>query len=258
MTSKPGGLSPADAPALEVRTSDGYKVSVDLTIFYHVLEGRANLVRVYYKDDPEIKEKGLSAVAPGILQNKLSELAYARDFYDSKLRSEKIELAREMLNQHFLNQGVEVVDVVIRDFEFPEEYEAAILRKVLAEQLKRVQESLTGAATAEAAWKKIIAEGNRDAELERASGEADAKKLESEGQRIKTELEASGEKAKLLSEAKGKRQLVNALSGPGGKVYVGLEYAKVFEGLDLIVLPSGKGGLNPFNVQDQVQKLEGR
>jgi len=258
MTSKSGGMRQPDYPSLEIRTSDGYKVNVDITIFYHILEGKANLARSYYRNDQEIKEKGLQAVAPGILQNKLSELAYAQDFYNSKLRVEKIDLARKMLNQHFAQQGIEIMDIVIRDFEFPQEYEAAILRKVLAEQLKRVQESLAKAAEAEAGWKKIIAEGNRDAEVTRAEGQTDAWMLEADGERMKTELSAQGEKAKLLAEAKGKKQIVNALSSSGGKVYVGLEYAKVFQGLDLIILPSGKGGINPFDVNQQVRQIENK
>ncbi len=258
MTSKSGGIRSPDYSSLEIRTSDGYKVNVDLTILYRVMDGRANVVRVFYRNDRELKEKGLQAVAPGILQNKLSELAYAQEFYNSTLRAEKIKLALKMLNQHFAPQGIEITDIVIRDYEFPQEYEAAILRKVLAEQLKRVQESLAKAAEAEAGWKKIIAFGNRDAEVERAIGRADSQKLEAEGDRIKTELSAQGDKSKLLSQAKGKRQIVNALSSPGGKVYVGLEYAKVFEGLDLIILPSGKGGINPFEVKEQVRKMENK
>ena len=256
MTSKTEGFRKPDYPSLEVRTSDGYKVNVDITILYHILEGRANLVRMYYQNDQEIKIKGIQAITPGVLQNKFSELARAEDFYNAQLRGEKAAEAKKLLNAYFFNQGIEIVDIVIRDFEFPEEYESALLRKVLAEQLKRVQEALAKAAEAEAEWKKVVAQGNRDAQIERAKGEADAKKLEAEGERIKAELVAEGKKKLLEAQARGKGELTRALAGPGGKIYVGLEYAKVLEGAELIILPSGKGGVNPLDVQQMLDLLK--
>lgn len=258
MTSKTGGIRKPDSSSLEVRTSDGYKVNVDITIFYHIIEERANLVRSHYRDDNEIKQKGIQALAPGIIQNKLSELQVAEDFYNSKLRSEKTETCRKELNLYFSPQGVEITDIMVRDFEFPQEYEAAILRKVLADQLKRVQEALARAAEAEAEWKKAIAEGDRDAQIERSKGEADAMKIQSEGERARTEMVAAGDKAKLLAEGKGKGQVVQALSGPGAKVYVGLEYSKVLKGTELMILPAGKGGINPLDAGQMMRMVEGK
>jgi len=245
MTSKSGGLRQPDYPCLEIRTSDGYKVNVDITIFYRVMEERANKVFANYSDDQAVKIQGIQAKAPGTIQTELGKMATADNFYDSRLRTEKLEKARELLNGYFNPQGIAILDIVVRDFEFPEEYEAAILRKVLAEQLKRVQESMALAAAAEADWKKAIAEGDRDAMVERARGSSDAMKLEAEGQR-----------AKLVAQGKGKAELVNALSGPGGKVYVGMEYLKAFKGVDLMVLPSGKNGVNPLDAGDMVHSLE--
>ena len=145
-------------------------------------------------------------------------------------------------------RGVEIVDVVLRDFEFPEQYEEAILRKVLAEQLKQVQEVLATAADAEATWKKIIAEGNRDAEAERARGIARAQEIDSEADRILVIKSAEGDLLIAQSEAEGRRLINQALAGRGGSIYVGLEYAKALEGLEVIVIPSsGPGGLNPLD-----------
>jgi len=257
-TSKAGGIRQPDYPSIEIRTSDGYKVKVDITLLYRVMEEKANLVRNFYKNDPEIKEKGIKAIAPGIIQNKLSELLHAEDFYNSQLRREKAELAQKELNEYFSTQGIEVVDIIIRDFEFPEEYESAILRKVLAEQLQEVQETFAKAALSEAKWKKTIAEANRDAQIVKAKGEADAKKIEAEGEKLKVQMIAEGDKNILLAESKGKGAIVQALSGPGGKVYVGLEYLKVLDGLNLMILQSGKDGVNPLEVEQMIKALQGR
>ena len=47
-----------------------------------------------------------------------------------------------------------------------------------------------------------------------------------------------------------------ALAGAGGKVYVGLEYAKALQGINVMVLPSsGADGFNPLNLDQTIDKF---
>ena len=255
ITSKEGGIRSPDYPLIEIRTSDGYRVRLDATIIYHVIEEKVNLVRKNYRNNQEIKELGIKVTCPGILQNKMSEILQAQDFYESELRAEKTEHARAAMNKFFNPRGIDVVDVALRDFEFPEQYEQAILRKVLADQLRQVQEVLARAADAEATWKKIIAEGNRDAEAERARGTARAREIDAEADRILTIKAAQGDLLISQAEAEGRRLINQALAGKGGSIYIGLEYAKALEGLEFIMIPSsGPGGVNPLDA-DQLMKM---
>jgi regulator of protease activity HflC (stomatin/prohibitin superfamily) len=257
ITSKAGGIRSADYPLIEIRTSDGYRVKLDATIIFHVIEDQASHVRKNYRSNLEIKELGIKVVCPGILQNKMSEILQAQDFYDSGLRDEKTEEAKKAMNEFFHPRGIEIVDVVLRDFEFPERYEEAILRKVLAEQLRQVQEALAKAADTEATWKKIIAEGDRDAEAERARGTARAQEIDAEADRILTIKKAEGNLLISQSEAKGRRLINQALSGKGGDVYVGLEYAKALQGLEVIMIPSsGEGAVNPLDADRLMRMME--
>ncbi len=248
ITSKSEGIRSPDYPLIEIRTSDGYRVRLDATIIYHVMEDQAHLVRKNYRSNQEIRDLGITVVCPGKMQDKMSEIENAQDFYNSGLREEKTDEALKAMNEFFEPRGVEVVDVVLRDFEFPEQYEEAILRKVLADQLKQVQEALANAADAEATWKKVIAEGNRDAEAERARGSARAQEIDAEAERVLAVKRAEGDLLISRSEAEGRRMINQALAGRGGSIYVGLEYAKVLEGLEVIMITSsGPGGVNPLD-----------
>jgi len=256
MTDQTGGIRVPDHGAIEIRTSDGYRVKVDITILYHVLEGKANLLPAHYKSDQDIRNIGINALCPGILQNKLSELEKAEDFYSSDLRVKKAEEAVAEMNKFFAPLGLQVLDVLIRDFQFPEQYEEAILRKVLADQLQQVQEALARAAGQEAVWKRIIAEGDRDAEAERARGTAETRRLDAEADKMRVERAAEGDRRILEAQAQGRGQISSALAGRGGKAYVGLEYAKTLEGVELIVLPTGPGGVNPLDVEQMLKLFD--
>jgi len=253
-----GGIREPDYPAIEIRTSDGYRVKVDITILYHVLDQQANRLLANYRSDEDIRELGIKAVCPGILQNKFSELAKAEDFYNSALRVEKAEAVVAEMNKVFEPRGLQALDILIRDFQFPEQYEEAILRKVLADQLQQVQEALARAAAQEAVWKRIIAEGDRDAEAERARGSSESQRVDSEGARLRVERAAEGDRKILEAQAEGRGKITSALAGRGGKAYVGMEYARALTGLDLIVLPSGPGGVNPLDVDKTLRMFEAR
>lgn len=256
LTDQLGGIRSPDHPAIEIRTSDGYRVKVDVTILYHVLDGRANLLPLNYRTDEDIRAIGIQGICPGILQNKLSELNKAEDFYVSNLRVQKAVEAVAEMNRVFEPRGVQVLEVLIRDFQFPEQYEEAILRKVLADQLQQVQEALTRAAAEEAIWKRILAEGERDAEAERARGTAEARRLDAEAEKVRVERAAEGDRRVLEAQAQGRGKITSALAGRGGKAFVGLEYAKTLEGVDLIILPSGPNGVNPLDVEQMLRLFD--
>jgi len=258
MSDHAGGIRQPDYPAIEIRTSDGYRVKVDITILYHVEAKAANWLLANYRSDEDIRELGIKAVCPGILQNKFSELAKAEDFYNSALRVAKAEAALAEMNKVFEPRGLQALDILIRDFQFPEQYEEAILRKVLADQLQQVQEALARAAGQEAVWKRIIAEGDRDAEAERARGTSEAQRVDAEAARVRVERAAEGDRKILEAQAEGRGKLTSALAGKGGRAVVGLEYAKALDGLDLIMLPSGPGGVNPLDVDKTLKMFEAR
>ncbi len=75
-------------------------MNVNLTIFYIIAGYQAAQVYTSYKDDYAIKANGIGAVAPGIIAGKLNEIPTAADFFNSALVAQKLEEARQALNEH--------------------------------------------------------------------------------------------------------------------------------------------------------------
>ena len=234
MTSK-NGVAKRDSQALEVMPSGGYKLNVDLTISYIVAGIKAAQVYTTYKDDNAIKANGIGAVAPGVIAAKLNEIPTAADFFNSSLVAKKLEEARQALNEHeqIGKKGIVVLNIMVRDVEYPPEFETAMLRKVFAGELNQVSESLDAAIAAEAAWRKII------------------------GEEIVTPAAPVAPTAPGAAEpAPAPKQSFIAVNGPGGKVYLCTEYTEAPKGGEMIILPSGNGGVDALNGREMFKALE--
>lgn len=275
-----------DLPALKVRTArDQDEIDVYVTILYQVDREKAMELRKYFSNNEEIRG-GIRSICPQILQTYLGRIMTANQFYSmSKKRRLEIlerrltdfeylmdkfptdmhlldrtalaEDARKDMNAFFQPRGVEIVDVLIWDFKFKDEIEASIISKVIAEEKVEMEAALKAAADARASWQKLVAEANAAAEAERGRGIAEARKIDAEANRYWMEKEAQGQRFILEAQAEGKGKINQALAGKGGQVYVGMEYAKALEGLDLIVLPAGgPQGVNPLDLDHTLRLLQ--
>jgi len=172
-------------------------------------------------------------------------------------RTTQVQAALAKMNEMFNPHGVTVTAVIIWDFKFKDEIEASIISKVIADERVELERALKAAAGARADWQKKVAEANAAAEVELARGRAEARKLDAEGQSYRLEQEAKGDFEIMKAKSVGLGMINAFLQGRGAEVYVGLEYAKALEGVELLVLPSGgEGALNPLDLQKTI--LQGR
>jgi len=245
-----------DLPPLKVRTAkDQDEIDVYVTILYHVKKEMASELRKHYSDNEDIKEKGIKVRCPQILQAKLGHIEVAYDFY-SKSKRDLVEEARQEMNLEFGPRGVEIFDVLIRDFKFKDDIEASIISKVIADERVEMESALKEAARARAEWQRLVAEANAAAEVELARGTAKTREIDAEADKYMAEKRALGEKLVLAAQAEGKEKINRALGGPGGKTYVGLEYAKALQGIELIVLPAGPDGVNPLDLDKTLRQIQ--
>jgi len=277
-----------DLPPLKVRTAkDQDEIDVYVTILYRVNRENADQLRKHYSDESAVRDKGIAAKCPDILQAYLGEIMTANQFY-SMTRDKRQEIyekrkelpnylkdrypseeylydrstqavkAMEQMNMFFGIQGggVEVEAVLIWDFKFKDEIEGSIISKVIADEKVEMETAMKDAAEQKAEWLRLSAEADAAFEAELARGTAESRKIQAEAQQYQVEKYAQGDKLILEAQAEGKGKLNQALAGAGGRTYVGLEYAKALQGLDLIILPAGGNeGLNPLNIDQTVRKI---
>jgi regulator of protease activity HflC (stomatin/prohibitin superfamily) len=233
-------------PSIRIQTSEGYQVTVDVTISYRVV-------------DPY---KVITAVGPGnlyetslmvprsdkVLRQKLGELN-AEDFYAGPKRRQKAEEARHLLEKEVEGAGIQVWNVMVRHYTYDSRYQEAIEQRKIQDQTVFKNRAEAIAASREAEKNRVTAEGQAIVDVERERGRGEVKKIEAEADLYYRQKVADGDLLVALAEAEGTRLENAALEAAGASNLVGLEMAEVMQGSAIIVVPTdGPGAVNPLDL----------
>ena len=242
------------APGINIQTSEGYTVAVDVTVVYRLSDPLKVMTTIgpgrLFED---------SAVIPRATQDlrrALGELD-AEDFYRGDKRSRKARDAQLALETELKEKGIDVFQVLIRRYTYDSRYQAAIEQRKIQDQLVYKNEAEAKAATAAAAKNKIIAQGQASVLVELARGEAEVKKLEAEADLYRRRKQADGDLLVKLAEAQGTELENQALRGVGSENMVGLRMADALRNTRVIVLPTdGEGGMNPLDLRTLLRRFD--
>ncbi|MBI4869530.1 MAG: hypothetical protein HY816_21535 [Candidatus Wallbacteria bacterium] len=232
----------------QLKSHDGYSVSLDVTIKYRIREGKAHRVLVHlgtlqrYQGFVENLCRDACRSAFGVMKTEA--------FYQPSSRTEATERARKYLIDGLVknNADVDIVEILIRDVKFDEQYERKIKDKKLADQdivlnqskaLAAQQKGLTNKISAETEAMMKVIEQRRDATLTAMKAENDQTiaRVTADFQKYVTEKkadadlyaaekDAAGTLMIRKAEAEGEKLRNEAMSGPGGAVLAALEAAK--------------------------------
>lgn len=239
--------------AAHIQTSDGFFVDVDVSVLYRIIDPYKTITTIgpgrLYEDNgiiPKVEPK---------LKEALGELT-TEEFFNSPLRVEKAKKAKELLNSELKPKGIEVEHILIRYFKYSDEIQKNIEEKKLKDQLVFTNQSKAKAATEQAILIKVTQEGEADVKVKLEEGNAYVVKRLAEKDLYVRKKHAEADLLVKLAEAK-KTELINtAYQRRGSDKLVGLEMAKVYEGLQVIMLPSsGKYGINPLDLEETLKML---
>ena len=241
-------------PPLNIQTSEGYTVTVDLSVAFRI-EDPYKVITV--AGPGRLYEESLVFPrAEQILRKRLGELD-AEQFYDVKLRTARVQKALEELNADLLPTGVRVVQVFVRRYVYDARYQQAIEQRKIQDQTVFKNQAEAELATATAERDRIAAVGGASVRVELARGEGEKKKLEAEADLYTRKRHAAGELAVQLAEAEGTRLENEALRGVGAENLVGLKMADVLKGTRVIILPSdGETGTNPLDLKTALKRFD--
>lgn len=237
--------------AAHIQTSDGFFVTVDVSILYHITDPYKVITTVgpgkLYEDNgiiPKVEPK---------LKQALGELT-TEEFYNSPLRVEKSNIAKALLNEELNPKGIQVDNVLVRYFLYSEEIQRNIEEKKLKDQLVFTNQSKAKSSAEEALVKKVRQEGEANIKVKLEEGKAYVMKKNAEKDLYVRSKMAEADLMIKVAEAR-KTELINqAYQKRGSDKLVGLRMAEVYKGLGVIMLPSsGPSGINPLNLQDSLR-----
>jgi len=237
--------------AAHIQTSDGFFVTVDVSILYHIFDPYKLFTTVgpgkLYEDNgiiPKVEPK---------LKQALGELT-TEEFYNSPLRVEKANIAKKLLNDELNPKGIQVDHVLVRYFLYSPEIQRNIEEKKLKDQMVFTNQSKAKASAEEALVTKVLREGEANIKVKLEEGKAYVMKRNAEKDLYKRTKIADADLLVNMASAR-KTELINqAYQNKGSDKLVGLKMAEVYSGIEVIMLSStGQYGINPLNLHDSLR-----
>ncbi len=235
------------APSIRIQTSEGYQVTVDVTILFRVID--PYLIATTVGPGRLYETKVVTPQADKILRQTLGRLD-AEDFYNDDERSAAAEEARKELTADLTQWGLEVMAVLVRDYTYDSRYQEAIEQRKIQDQTVFKNKAEAVAATQAAEKDRVLAEGRANIAVEGERGRAEVRKIAAEADLYFRQKVAEGDKLVALAEAEGTRLENEALQQAGASNLVGLEMAKALEGTQVIMVSTtGAGAMNPLDLE---------
>ncbi len=172
---------------VEARTSDGQRIWVDSSVIYQI---EPSVVTTIHKEwQHRYQEDLILPQARGIIRDAVSQYRV-----DEVLSSKRFDMANQItqeLEEVMLANGLTLVDFVLRDITFTEEYAQSIEQKQIAEQQALQAKFVVESKKQEAEQARQIAQGQADAAVIAAKGAAEARILQAEAEAKANDLIAA-------------------------------------------------------------------
>lgn len=169
------------------RTSDGQVVLIDASVIYAVDADQVISVHILWRN--RYQEDLVRPLARGIIRDQASQ--YQIDEINSEQRFELVTAIQEELALKLQENGLVLVDFVLRNVQFSDEYAASVEQKQIAEQQAQQAVFVVEQRRQEAEQARQVAQGEADAAVIAAQGRADARLIEAEAEAAALELIAA-------------------------------------------------------------------
>ena len=164
--------------SIAARTADGQEIYVDASIIFQIDPNQVVNVHIRWQD--RYTNDLVRAQARGIIRDAVSQ--YGVEEVYSTRRLDMTKNVTEQLITKFSENGLQLVDFVLRNITFSPEYAASIEQKQIAEQLAQQAKFVVEQRRQEAEQARQVAQGRADAAVIDAKGVAEARIIEAEAE----------------------------------------------------------------------------
>jgi regulator of protease activity HflC (stomatin/prohibitin superfamily) len=160
--------------SIRVRTKDGQEVFMDSSVIYAI--NPPNVVNLHITWQNRYSEELVRPLVRGIIRDAASQ--YGVEEIVSSKRVELEDYITNQLTSKLSDNDLILVDFVLRDIHFSEEYAAAVEQKQIAEQQALQAQFVVEQKKQEAEQARQVAQGKADAAVIAAKGAAEARVVE--------------------------------------------------------------------------------
>lgn len=178
MSSTPQEGSVLGDDSIRARTKDGQEVYIDASVIFAIDPARVIELHIAWQD--RYAEQLVRPLTRGIIRDMASQ--YGVEEIVSTKRSEMENKITEELGKKLQENNLVLVDFVLRNIHFSEEYAKAVEQKQIAEQMALQARFVVEQKKQEAEQARQIAQGQADAAVIKAKGEAEARLIQAEAE----------------------------------------------------------------------------
>lgn len=164
--------------SIRARTKDGQEVYIDASVIFAIDPARVIELHIAWQD--RYAEQLVRPLTRGIIRDMASQ--YGVEEIVSTKRSEMENKITEELGKKLQENNLVLVDFVLRNIHFSEEYAKAVEQKQIAEQMALQARFVVEQKKQEAEQARQIAQGQADAAVIKAKGEAEARLIQAEAE----------------------------------------------------------------------------
>ncbi len=178
MSAQPSEGQRAGDDSIRARTRDGQEVFIDSSVIYAIDPDRVIDLHIRWQD--RYDEELVRPLVRGIIRDAASQ--YSIEEIVSSKRDEFKQRIAEELTAKLSDNDLLLIDFVLRDIHFSEEYAAAVEQKQIAEQQALQAQFVVEQKKQEAEQARQVAQGEADAEVIRAEGQAKARVIQAQAE----------------------------------------------------------------------------
>jgi regulator of protease activity HflC (stomatin/prohibitin superfamily) len=164
--------------SIRARTKDGQEVFIDASVIYSIDPNK--IIQLHISWQNRYEDELVRPTARGIIRDVASQ--YGVEEIVSTKRAELEQLITGTMEEKFSENDLVLVDFVLRDIHFSEEYAAAVEQKQIAEQQAQQAKFVVEQRKQEAEQARQIAQGQADAVVIKAQGDAEATVIRAEAE----------------------------------------------------------------------------
>jgi len=164
--------------SISARTSDGQEVLVDASVIYAIDPSQVITVHIEWQD--RYATDLVRPLSRGIIRDAISQFGI-EEVYSSQ-RTEMTKQINETMAAKMKENGLLLVDFVLRNITFSPEYAASVEQKQIAEQQAQQAKFVVEQRKQEAEQARQVAQGQADSVVIQAEGAAEARLIQAQAE----------------------------------------------------------------------------
>lgn len=263
-------MYPDSLGALEVQTTDGSSVYVDISVLYRFYtepsedhdepgdhdgpgdHGGPYELTTVVGTDRDAWQNRIHTAAVNELKKTLGRLSTA-EFYNPDMRERRVLAAKDGMNKRLRRFGIHVEGVLLRRYTYAEQrIDQAIFQKNLQDQEERLNAAKSRLAEARARTEQVGARWDARIKTLLVEGENKAEVIRSKADLYEAKARAEGDLAIAKASAEVDRQRAGVLAqSEGVEVFVAKELAPLLGSLKGGVVT----GVDPYDLQEWMNRF---